>query len=247
MRPTLLALLVASLALGGCGASSEPVIDPGDGGNYVVKLDPADFVRTIDNPWLPLRRGSRWLYEGRYPEKVERIEVAVTNNTYEIMGIEATVVRVTETVNGELKEDTFDWYAQDRDGNVWYLGEDSRTLKNGDLVSTPESWEAGVDGALPGIVMLGHPEVGEAYRQEFYPGEAEDMAEVIDRGVSERVPFRSLDGLLVTQEWTPLEPNAVEHKYYKAGVGLVLEETVRGGSDRIELISYEPAEKGRRV
>jgi hypothetical protein len=136
-------VLVVGLALAACG-SNEAVIDPGDGGEYSVELDPADFVATIDNPWLLFTPGSRWMYEGRYRDKVERIEVVVTNYTRKIMGITATVVRETETVNGELVENTFDWYAQDRDGNVWYLGEDTRAFKIGEMVSTSGSWEAGV-------------------------------------------------------------------------------------------------------
>ena len=241
MRRTTRILLLVGLALGGCGRGDAPVIEPGDGGEYSVRLDPTDFVATIDNPWLPFTPGSRWVYEGAYPDKVERIEVLVTLHKRQIMGITATVVRETETVNGELVENTFDWYAQDRDGNVWYLGEDSKAFGDGGSVSRAGSWEAGEDGALPGIIMLGAPQIGEAYRQEFYPGEAEDMAEVIRSGESERVPFGSFDELLVTREWTPLEPNVVEQKYYAPGVGLVQEVTVQGGSDRAKLIEYEPA------
>jgi hypothetical protein len=231
-----LAVLIVGLTLAGCRGSSEPVIDPGDGGNYSVTLDPANFVATIDNPWLPFTPGSRWVYQagGR-----ERNEVVVTDQTRKVLGITATVVRDTETRDGALVEDTFDWYAQDRDGNVWYLGEDTRAIRNGEP-SPAGSWEAGVDGALPGIIMKADPQVGDAYRQEYYRGQAEDMGKVVRSGDSERLPFRSFDGLLVTQDWTPLEPEVIEEKYYAKGVGLVLETTVRGGSDRNELISYQP-------
>jgi hypothetical protein len=239
-RPLRLALplLAAGLALAGCGGG-EPVIDPGDGGNYSVRLDPADFVATIDNPWLPFIRGSRWAYQAGGGE---RNEVVVTDQTRTVMGIRATVVRDTETRNGALVEDTFDWYAQDRSGNVWYLGEATRAVRNGEL-SPAGSWEAGVDGALPGIIMKADPRVGDAYRQEFYRGQAEDMGKVVRTGASESVPFRSLEGLLVTQDWTPLEPEVVEEKFYARGIGLVLETTVRGGSDRNELVSYQPGQK----
>ena len=172
-------VLVVSLALAGCRAG-EPVIDPGDGGNYSVRLDPADFVATIDNPWLPFTPGSRWAY---HAGGGERNEVVVTNQTRTVMGIRATVVRE------------------------------------------------------------GRPRVGDAYRQEFYRGHAEDMGKVIRTGASESVPFGSLDGLLVTQDWTPLEPGVVEEKFYAKGIGLVLEATVRGGSDHNELVSYKPGPK----
>lgn len=233
MRPVRLVVLLLGLALVGC-TQTDAVIDPGDGGNYSVQVDPSRFVATIDNPWLPFTPGSRWAYEAGGGE---RNEVVVTGQTRRIMGITATVVRDVETRNGELVEETSDWYAQDRDGNVWYLGEDTRAFRNGEP-SPAGSWEAGVDGALPGIIMKADPQVGDAYRQEFYRGEAEDMGKVVRLGASETVPFRSFDGLLVTQDWTPLEPEVVEEKFYAKGVGLVLETTIRGGADRNELVSY---------
>jgi hypothetical protein len=239
VRTVTLSGLLIGLVLIGCGA--DPVIDPGDGGDYSVQVKPADFVATIDNPWLPFRPGSRWTYAGREGDRKERIEVLVTDDTRKVMGITATVVREREWLDGRLVEDTFDWYAQDHDGNVWYLGEDTREFTEGGGVSTAGAWEAGVDGGLPGIIMLADPRIGEAYRQEYLPGEAEDMAEVIRRGASVSVPFGSFDRVLVTKEWTPLEPSVVEQKYYDRGVGLLLEETVRGGSARIELVHYSPA------
>jgi hypothetical protein len=171
-----------------------------------------------------------------------RNEVVVTDRTRQVMGVTATVVRDTETRDGVLVEATNDWFAQDRGGNVWYLGEETREVRGGEL-SPAGSWEAGVDGALPGIIMKADPRVGDAYRQEYYPGKAEDMGKVVRVGASETVPFRSMDGLLVTQDWTPLEPEVVEEKYYASGVGLVLERTVRGGSGRNELVSYQPGER----
>jgi hypothetical protein len=236
MRSMTLAVLLLGLVLTGCNSSREPVIDPGDGGNYSVSLDPADFVSTIDNPWLPFTPGSRWVYEAGGGE---RNEVVVTDQTRAILGITATVVRDTETHGGQIVEDTFDWFAQDRDGNVWYLGEDTRAVRSGGM-SSSGSWEAGVNGALPGIIMKADPQVGDAYRQEFYRGQAEDMGKVVRTGASETVPFRSFDGLVVTQDWTPLEPEVVEEKFYAKGVGLVLETTVRGGSSRNQLVSYQP-------
>ena len=149
---------------------AEPVIDPGDGGEYAVDIDPADFVETIDNPYLPLLPGARWVYEGIEDGETERVEVEVTEERRDVMGISAVVVRDVVYEDGELVEDTYDWFAQDVDGNVWYFGEDSKEYEDGEVVSTERSWEAGVDGALPGIVMLADPVVGEAYRQDAETG-----------------------------------------------------------------------------
>jgi hypothetical protein len=137
-------------------------------------------------------------------------------------------------------EDTFDWFAQDTEGNVWYLGEESKEYEGGEVVSTAGSWEAGVDGALPGVIMWAHPEVGDRYRQEYYPGEAEDMAEVVRSGASESVSQGAYDDLVVIAEWNPLDPGVTEEKYYAAGVGVILEVVVTGGTGRVELVEYEP-------
>jgi hypothetical protein len=228
------------LFLAGCSASAAPPIDPGDGGDYQVTVEPADFVTGIDNPWLPFTPGSAWVYESIGEEEVERIEVVVLEETRQVMGVAATVVRDTVTVDGELVEDTFDWYAQDTEGNVWYMGEETAEYENGEVVSTAGAWEAGVDGALPGIIMMADPAVGDAYRQEYYPGEAEDMAEVVRDGASEEVAHGAYDDLVVIEEWTPLEPEVIEEKSYAPGVGVVLEEVVQGGSGRIELVSFTP-------
>ncbi len=238
LTPILMSWVLVFAACGG----GEVVIDPGDGGDYAVALDPQTFVATIDNPWLPLTPGSRWVYEATTEDGVERIEVVVTDETREVIGITTTVVRDTVTLDGALIEDTYDWFAQDADGNVWYLGEDSKEYDNGEFVSTAGSWEAGVDGALPGVVMQADPKVDDPYRQEYYEGEAEDMAVVFATGEAETVAFGSFDDLLVIREWNPLEPDVIEHKYYAAGVGTVLEVQVQGGSERVELVSYEPAE-----
>jgi hypothetical protein len=227
---------------GGGGSSTTaqaPVIDPGDGGNYQPKIDPDNFVDVIDNPYLPYPVGASWTYEGTEDGETETVKVTVTPERKEIMGISATVVRDTVTTgDGEVVEDTYDWFAQDRDGNVWYLGEDSTEFENGKAVGTSGSWEAGVDGALPGIVMHAHPEVGQAYRQEYYVGEAEDLAEVDQLDATENVPFGDFDQLVVIKEWNPLEPDVVEEKYFAPGVGLVLEVKTEGGDGRSGLTEY---------
>lgn len=221
--------------------TAAPVIDPGDGGDYRPRIDPADFVDVVDNVYMPLRPGVRWVYEGMEGGERERVEVVVTGERRRILGIDAVVVRDTVTSGGALVEDTFDWFAQDRAGNVWYLGEDSKEYENGEVVSTAGSWEAGVDGALPGIVMRASPSVGHAYRQEYYRGEAEDLAEVVRTGEDVSVPAGDFSDVLVVREWNPLEPDVVEEKSYAPGVGLVLERKVKGGDGRAELVEHVPA------
>lgn len=240
MPRIMIATLVMTLAA--CGAGTEVEIDPGDDGEYEVVLDPESFVAVVDNPLSPLIPGSSWVYESVGGDEVERIEVVVLDETRTVMGIPATVVRDTVTVGGEIVEDTYDWFAQDDVGNVWYLGEDTKEYEGGVAISSAGSWEAGVGGALPGIVMESTPRVGDAYRQEFYPGEAEDLAEVVREGTAETVAFGSYDDLTVIKEWNPLAPDVVEEKYYAAGVGLILEVAVRGGDDRIELVSFQPGD-----
>ena len=240
------------VALAACGGDDSPdgdasgsttttaVIDPGDGGRYDPAINPADFGGPVDNPFMTLTPGSRWVYEGTSDDERERTEVVVTDERRQVMGIDAVVVRDTVTVDGELVEDTYDWFAQDADGNVWYLGEDSKEYEDGEVASSAGSWEAGVDGALPGIVMPANPQVGDAYRQEFSPGEAEDLAEVVRVGDSTTVAGQAYDDLLVVEEWNPLEPEAVEEKSYARGVGMVLEEKTAGGDERAELVEFTP-------
>jgi hypothetical protein len=223
-----------STAAGG----AAPVIDPGDGGDYDPELVPADFVDAIDNPYLPFTPGARWTYEATSDGESEVTEVVVLDERREVMGVQATVVRDTVSVDGEVVEDTYDWYAQDREGNVWYLGEDTKEYEDGEVVSTEGAWEAGVDGALPGIVMQARPEVGQAYRQELYAGEAEDMAEVVETGAAKSIALGDYDDVVVIEEWNPLEPDVVEHKYYAPGIGPIAEEKVAGGDEVVELTEH---------
>ncbi len=185
--------------------------------------------------------GSVWVYSETDADGNElQVEVTVTDETKDIIGITATVVHDVVTMDGEIIEDTLDWYAQDTAGNLWYLGEDTTEYENGEAVSTAGSWEAGVDGAQPGIILPADPQVGMAYRQEYYAGEAEDEAEVLSLDESVDVPFGAFDGCLQTEDSTPLDPDVVEHKYYAEGVGPVLVVQVSGGESREELISFTP-------
>ena len=233
-RSTVFLLLAAIVA--GCGGSNGMALPQG---GEPVELDPADFTSEIDNPWMPLAVGAKWVYRETDNEGAEqKVEVTVLDETREVMGIEARVVHDVVTEGGALVEDTFDWYAQDADGNVWYLGEDTKEFEDGKVATTAGSWEAGVDGAQPGILVPAEPEDGMTYRQEYYAGEAEDAAEVLSLEEKVEVPFGRFDGVLMTKEYTPLEPDILEHKFYARGVGMVLALAISGGSDREELVSY---------
>ncbi|MBN1528989.1 MAG: hypothetical protein JW895_08005 [Thermoleophilaceae bacterium] len=195
-------------------------------GGEPVKLDPADFTTRITNPWWPMRPGSRWVYRETDSEGArQRVVVKVTRRTRLIAnGVTARVVRDVVTQRGRPVEVTDDWYAQDRRGNVWYLGEDTTEYEHGRPVSKEGSFEAGVDGAQPGVIMPARPRPGLRYRQEYYKGHAEDRA---------RVVFRR-GGLLMTNDVNPLQPKAVEYKVYARGTGPILSV----GPDREELVSY---------
>jgi hypothetical protein len=203
-------------------------------------LGPGDFTARIDNPYLPMRPGSRWVYrETDTDGTVQRVVVKVTKRTRRIAnGVTARVVRDTVTERGRLVEDTLDWFAQDRAGNVWYLGEDTTEYEGGRPVSKAGSWEAGVDGARAGIVMLARPRPGRGYRQEHYPGEAEDRARVLSLDDQAEVPAGHYENVLMTKDWNPLEPRVLEYKLYAKGVGLVLAVHLSGGSGREELVRY---------
>jgi len=201
-------------------------------GGESVNLDPADFTTRIDNPYWPMRPGSRWVYrETDQGGARQRVVVKVTNKTKLIAnGVTARVIHDVVTERGRPVEVTDDWYAQDRAGNIWYLGEHTTEYTNGKPSSTEGSFEAGVDGAQPGVVMPAHPKAGQRYRQEYYKGHAEDRA---------RVLF-ARRGLVMTADSNPLPPKLLEYKFYARGVGPVLSVGVSGGSDREELVSYRP-------
>jgi hypothetical protein len=207
-------------------------------GAYAPTIDPAAFSATVDNPFFPLRPGMRWEYRSNTPDGVETTIVTATNKTHTIMGVPCVEVRDTVKLDGTLKEDTFDWYAQDRDGAVWYFGEDTKEYENGKVSSIEGSWMAGVRGARPGILMPAQPAVGDRYRQEYYKGHAEDLAEVLSLTEHARVPTGSYDGVVMTKETTPLEPDALEHKYYARGIGTVLTLDVSAGGVRDELVRF---------
>jgi hypothetical protein len=198
---------------------------------------PADFGRRIDNKFFPLKPGTTFRYRGQQDGKARVVTVFVTHKTKLIAGIRATVVLDQVFVAGKPEEKTFDWYAQDKRGNVWYLGENSSDYVKGRWVRSDGSWETGVKNAMPGIVMKAAPTVGKPYRQEFYRGHAEDLARVIATNESVTIPYGTFPHALVTSEWTPLEKGVIEHKYYVRGVGNVRTIMVKGGSEEEQLVS----------
>jgi hypothetical protein len=207
---------------------------------YKVSINPARFTTAVTNPFYPLPSGARWTYEEHFAKgDIERVVVKVTPQTRKVMGVTCLVIRDTVRQDNVIIEDTQDWFAQDSSGNVWYFGEDTKEFKDGKVSSTLGSWEAGVNGALPGIIMKAHPMVGDQYRQEYLHGAAEDMAKVLSLTERVTVPAGSFDNVLMTEETTRLQPGAVEHKYYASGVGPVLSVSVKRGG-RSELVEYLP-------
>ena len=240
--PALIGVVIALVLVAGCGGSSGGAGGSAQGKTqkgYAPSIDPADFTTKIDNKYFPLKPGTTFVYRGKTADATEGDTVKVTSDTRNIMGVECVVVDDRVTEDGKLTEKTYDWYAQDKEGNVWYFGEDSKEYENGKVKSTGGSWEAGKDGAKPGIIMPASPKVGETYRQEYYKGEAEDMARALKLDGSAKVPYGSFDHVLVTREWTPLEPNIAEHKYYAPGVGNVLEVATKGPQERLELVDVK--------
>jgi len=233
----LIALTVVLAAACGGGEGDSAALPRG---SEPVELDPAEFTNRIDSPYWPMAAGSRWVYRETDGEgNVQRVEVTVTTKKKRILGIDALVVHDVVTEDGEVVEDTDDWYAQDADGNVWYLGEDTKEYEDGKVVSRAGSWQAGVDGAQAGVLVPAEPTPGLAYRQEYYEGEAEDAAEVLSLTEKVTVPYGFFDGVLMTKDVNPLEPKLLEHKFYARGVGPVLALTISGGSDREELLRFE--------
>ena len=210
-------------------------------GDEQVDLDPASFTVEIDNKYWPMEPGAQWTYR-EVDEEGNALDVVVTVTTETkaiANGVTARVVRDTVTQDGALIEDTFDWYAQDADGNIWYLGEDTAEFENGEISSTAGSFEAGVDGALPGIIIPANPQDGMQYRQEYYKGEAEDNGEVLSTQEQAEAPYGHFEDALLTKDTITIEPDVLEYKLYATGVGPVLVLGVSGGGGREELVAFE--------
>jgi hypothetical protein len=231
------AIFIAALFAVSC--SEETIIetdtfDP----DYTAFIIPANFDNSVNNPFLPFIPGSTFTMMGESEDGVEKTEIQVLSETKIILGVVCTVVRDRVYIDNQLIEDTFDWYAQDKDGNVWYMGEDVDNYENGALKDHAGSWEAGVDGAEPGIVMLGRPVQGLHYRQEFLKGEAEDRGEIVGRGITVIVAAGTFANCIKIRETTPLDKGFLEYKYYAPGVGFIKVEVVATTVESEQLTEY---------
>ena len=205
-------------------------------GKYAPVVDPANFVSKIDNRYFPLKPGTGFHYQGVKDGSPQSDDMVVTHQVKYILGVRCTVVRDTVSQHGKPLERTFDWYAQDKQGNVWYMGEEALDLKNGRFVRASDSWQAGVKLAKPGVIVRGHPRPGDVYRQEYYPpGGALDQAHVVRTTATVRVPAGTFRRVLVTDEWSPVEPQ-IERKYYVAGLGEIKEKVTAGGHEQFQLV-----------
>jgi hypothetical protein len=234
-RSVLVAALSAlTVAVATAARNPAPVTTP-----YRPAFDPADFgAGPIDNPWLPLRPGTVLRYRGVGDDGVTREvnTVAVTHRTKRIMGVDATVVLDEVFAEGKPEERTFDWYAQDMQGNVWYLGEDSSSFEQGRWVRDDGSWQAGVGNGEPGIVMLARPRRGDAYRQEYSPGHAVDQAQVLGPGGTVEVPVGAFGRTLLTLEYSSID-RQYELKWHARGIGVVKEQAVTKSEELSQLVA----------
>ncbi len=223
------AVVSAAGAAGAAGAADVPA--------RAVK---AGFTARVTNPYYPLRAGMRWEYRGAKDGRVMRDVVRVTGRVVVIDGAPCAVVEDLAWLDGRLAERTTDWYTQDGDGTVWYYGESTEELdRHGRVTSREGSWRAGADGARPGVFMPAHPRVGAAFVQEHYPGHAEDHFRVVGLHATVRVPYgRFRRRALMTHEWTPLEPGALDGKWYVKGIGEVREAALKGPAEHAELVAF---------
>jgi hypothetical protein len=244
MSKRLLAALVSAV-LTGTGvmmlwapwASGAPSANTACGTTYAPILDPANFVSVIDNPYFPLPVGRKLVYSGVKDGQTQTDTVTVTDQKRVILGISATVVNDVATHDGTLLEKTFDYYAQDKAGTVWYLGEDTTAFLPNGKTDTSGSFIAGVDSAQPGTIMEAHPAIPDAYRQECFAGEAEDTAWVVGTTGSVRVPYGNVRNVLTTLEATQIEPGAYDQKVYGRGIGIVSEQALTGPNEFAQLVS----------
>ena len=214
-----------------CTATTNEVYDP--------QINPSDFITGVNNEYFTLIPGKTLIYEAKTDEGTERVEVTTLNDTRMVMGIECMIVWDRVFLNDELVEDTMDWFTQDMDGNVWYFGEDSKEIRDGEVISHAGSWESGIDNAKPGIIMLANPEIGDQYRQEYLIDQAEDMGEVLAMDENVEVPYGVFESCLKTRDWTPLEKNSDEYKYYSPDTGAVVLEVGVYSRERVELVDIK--------
>ena len=237
LRKLIAVLGIVAVLVAGCGKSDSGGSQPSAPSGSVR---PSDFVSSVDNPFYPLKPGTTYTYTGKKDGKPIRDVLSVTHETKKIEGVPCVVLHDKLYSRGKLSESTIDWYTQDRKGNVWYFGENTKELdRSGKVTSTEGTWQAGVNGARPGIFMPADPRVGDSFEQEYYKGHAEDHFRVVGLSASTKVPYGSFRRALLTEEWTPLEPGVLDHKYYARGIGTVKEETVKGGKEVAKLVSFK--------
>lgn len=235
-------LLFLSAAVVSCSDDDDVLPENPADMPYNVTIDPANFENAslTGNDFFPFPVGKRYVYEGENEDGASiRVTEEYTSETKLILGVTCIVVRAREYENDDLIEDTYDWYAQDKKGNVWYFGEATQEIENGTVVGTSGSWEAGVAGALPGIIMLADPLPGMWYRQEYYKNEAEDVAQILNTHESVTVDYGAYTQCLQVAEWNVLEPGIIEHKFYAQGVGLLRAVAVKGDSGFEDLTAIE--------
>jgi len=238
-------LILAATAVAGCGSKSSsasngkqttavvaPPAPTAASSSYNSTIDPAQFTTKVTNPYFPLKPGSVRILKGVKDGVPQVHTTTITHETKKVMGVETVVIKDNVTTNGKLTEKTSDWYAQDSKGNVWYFGEATAEYLNGVVTGTKGSWEAGVDGAKPGFVMLAHPKPGPVYNQEFRPGVAEDKGQVLRVTTLKLPPLGTFKNVIVVNDTNPLDPAMVGQKWYAPGVGLL--QSVRTGSSHVE-------------
>jgi hypothetical protein len=231
--------LVVGILLAACSDSTATGPNAATGNLPVNRptatLSGHSFTPGSNHPFFPLVPGTTFHYRNTPGHGLEDFEV--TTATKVIQGITVAVIHDVSRLKGEIIEDTFDWFAQDEVGNVWYFGEDTHTFEHGQPTGSVGSWEAGVNGAQAGIIMEAHPTVGDTYREEFAPGVAEDMATVESLSARAEAPYGTFTNCLKTKNFTPLDPGAFENKYYCANVGLVEDADLEPGGDKSRLVS----------
>ena len=234
----LLGCCALAAAIAGCGSDSSAQTTTKSARGFDPVPPPAEFTTAVDNAWFPLRPGTTLVYKGGEGSTKERDVFKVTRQTKVVNGVRCVVIDDRVYSGGHVAERTHDYYAQDSKGNVWYFGEDTATLDaKGHVKSREGTWHAGVNGARAGLFMPAEPRVGETHRQEYFKGHAEDWYRVLDLNSKVTVPYGSYSHALRTREWTPLEPDVVDNKYYARGIGEVFEGTVKGGNERFRLVS----------
>jgi hypothetical protein len=227
-------------ALAGGHGNGSPTFKSGAGAGWPKTMSPSDFAAKVNNPWFPLKPGTRYRYKGIDEETPIVDAFRVTHRKKEILGVKTTVVHDQVLIDGKPREVTNDWYAEDKAGNVWYFGERTMTLnKHGYVTGREGSFKAGRDGARPGIYLNAHPQAGDKARQEYYKGHAEDRFKVVDTHAFVSVPYVTSDHALRTREVSPLERGVVDNKYYVRGIGSVSETAVKGPTEQLELVSVK--------